>query len=285
MSTKIEWTDETWQVTTGCSPVSTGCRNCYAARMAATRLKHHPRYRGLAAMATPGRFGWTGEIRLNHNVLDQPLHWKKPRRVFVASMGDLFHKDVPDKFIHQVFDIMAEAQQHTFQVLTKRPDRMKKWFLEIYAQWPGREDPFPNVWLGVSVENQAAADERIPLLLQIPAEVRFVSCEPLLGPVDLSEWLRERRGGYFPIGLPRQQPCLPSNWHQPPLDWVIVGGESGPGARPMHPQWPRNIRDQCQAAGVPFFGKQASGLRPGVPLLLDGREVKEWPNLDTNQIL
>ena len=301
MSTGIEWTDETWNPITGCTKVSLGCRHCYAERMA-KRLA--------------GRFGYPEmphhfDVTLHPDRLEQPLRWKKPRRVFVVSMGDLFHKDVPDKFIHQVFDIMAEAQQHTFQVLTKRPDRMK-WFFEIHARWPGREDLFPNVWLGVSVENQATVDERIPLLLQIPAAVWFVSCEPLLGAVDVSP--------YMPHPTRRSL-----DWDKIPgrgdgftypftgLDWVIVGGESGLGARPMDPQWVRDIHDQCLASGVPLFFKQhgawlhetqftndeqrekglsskrceaTNGLqfirigKKAAGCLLDGREEKEWPNLD-----
>ena len=254
MSTNIEWADETWPVVTGCTPVSEGCHNCYAARMAATRLKHHPRYEGLATIEN-GRAKWTGEVRLNPDVLEQPLHWRKPRMVFVASMGDWLHPSVPDLVTYRVLDTTQEAPQHTYQFLTKRADRLpivtKRWLLGR-----GLHEPPSNVWQGVSVENQAAADERIPWLLQTPAAVRFVSVEPMLGAINVTPWLRECGGGSFPIGLPLHQPLLPRNWHQPALSWVICGGESGPGARPMHPDWARSLRDQCQAAGVPFFFKQ-----------------------------
>ena len=257
MPSKIEWTDETWPVVTGCSHAgSPGCDSCYAARMAATRLKHHPRYKGLAVIKD-GRPQWTGEVRLNHDVLEQPLHWRKPRRVFVCSMSDLFHPSVPSDYIYKVFGVMALSFQHTFQVLTKRPQRMFD-VLSHYARAEihrtnllGRDPmnvstwPLSNVWLGVSVENQAAADERIPLLLQTPAAVRFVSVEPTLAGIDLWPYLDP---GYY-------EPAYYSK-PNPTLDWVICGGESGPGARPMDPDWPRSLRDQCQAAGTPYFFKQ-----------------------------
>ena len=256
MATKIEWADETWNPVTGCSKVSDGCKNCYA-----ERLSH--------------RFGWTDKpwtvgnavenVRLHQERLDKPLKWKKPRRIFVNSMSDLFHEDVPYEFIDQVFDTMVAAKQHTFQVLTKRPVRMKQYmerfmarrkrFVEEFYSKPedaevrrmGREwaeKPPANVWLGVSVESQQAAEERIPLLLQTPAALRFLSMEPLLGPVDLGKQL----------GWAAESRSVLNGWHG--IDWVIVGGESGPKARPMHPDWVRNLRDQCQEAGVPFYMKQ-----------------------------
>lgn len=232
MTSKIEWTDETWPIVTGCTPVSPGCKHCYAARMAATRLKHHPRYRGLAAMVMPGVFGWTGEIRLNHHdVLEQPLRWKKPRRIFVASMGDLFHEDVPFEFVANVFDRMYQTPHHIYQVLTKRPGRMLE-----FVKWHSPSGEFKcicaNVHLGVSVENQEQM-WRTEYLRGTPAAVRFLSLEPLLGPIDLRG---ELLGG--------------------DIHWVIVGGESGPNARLMRPNWARSIRDQCQTAGTPFFFKQ-----------------------------
>lgn len=263
--TNIEWTEETWNPVTGCTPVSAGCEHCYARRMA-TRLA--------------GRCGYPKDepfaITLHPDRLTQPLRWRKPRTVFVCSMGDLFHERVPSEFIDQVFAVMAACPQHTFQVLTKRPERMRDLLVhedvlcdisraasnmaqhELISE--DRYDaidealrgdssiwPPPNVWLGVSVEDQQTADERIPLLLKCPAAVRFVSCEPLLGPVDLSLWLYRK---HPPSG---DLPSCHENlfW----LDWIIVGGETGPGARPMHPQWARSIRDQCAAAGVPFFHK------------------------------
>ena len=252
MGSKIEWTDETWPVVTGCSsePESEGCFNCYAARIAATRLKHHPRYAGLAEMVN-GKPRWTGEVQLNYDVLDQPHRWRKPRMVFVASMGDLFHEDVPFEFIRQVFAVMYAARSHTYQILTKRPQRMLE-FMRWYQDALDAEDipitlPLPNVWLGVTAENQECADERIPLLLQMPAAMRFVSCEPLLGPIDLFDV-----DGKIAQSMPERSMLFPADL----IDWVIVGGESGPDARPLHPRWVQSLRDQCHAVGVPFFFKQ-----------------------------
>ena len=254
---KIEWTDATWNPITGCSVVSAGCKHCYAMRLAGTRLRHHPSRAELTRETSAGPV-WTGEVRLNEQWLDQPLHWRRPRRIFVCAHGDLFHPAVPDEWIDRVFATMALAPQHTFQVLTKRPERMRAWVrngrsLQVVLQhWKNSRVgqntwPLPNVWLGVSVEDQAAADERIPVLLDTPAAVRFISAEPLLGVVNL-RWLGSGLGSHDALiddhhGLPR-------------LDWVIAGGESGPGARPSHPDWFRALRDQCQAAGVPYFFKQ-----------------------------
>lgn len=238
----IEWTDATWNPVTGCTRVSEGCRNCYMAR----------------TVPRQGLDPW--KVVLHPNRLEQPLRWQKPRRIFVNSLSDLFHEDVPDEFIEQVFGIMASCPRHTFQVLTKRPKRMYDWMQDrhpwtthppvVYEEssWPPK-----NVWLGVSVENQETADERIPLLLQTPAAVRFVSAEPLLGPVDLDQalWFYDVEAAPNVRGLLNK------------LHWVIVGGESGPGARPMHPDWARSIRDQCHATGVPFFFKQWGEWAPG----------------------
>jgi protein gp37 len=244
-NTAIEWTDATWNPVTGCTKVSPGCDHCYAETFA-------ERFRG-----TPGHYFERGfDVQLRPDKLDQPLRWRRPRRIFVNSMSDLFHDDVPDEFIARVFAVMALAGQHTFQVLTKRHGRMRSLlnsddFLDLFGEalytveHPTGEEtaepistwPLPNVWLGVSVENQQWADIRIPALLDTPATVRFLSCEPLLGPVDLSQW------------------CYVSD-SASVLDWVIVGGESGRGARPMHADWARPLRDQCQTAGVPFLFKQ-----------------------------
>lgn len=224
---KIEWTDSTWSPVTGCTKVSEGCDHCYAETIA---------HRFAGTKAYPNGF----DVTLRPERLDQPLRWKRPRKVFVNSMSDLFHEDVPDDYIARVFAVMALAPQHTFQVLTKRPGRMRSLLSSedfksaVFLATEGRFEgyfpwPLPNVWLGTSVENQKWADVRIPLLLDTPTAVRFLSCEPLLGPVELSPWL---------------------------LDWVICGGESGPGARPMHPDWARSLRDQCQATTVPFHFKQ-----------------------------
>ena len=261
---KIEWTDKTWNPITGCTKVSPGCRRCYAERMA-TRLR--------------GRHGYPADepfrVTLHPERLDDPLHWRKPRMCFVCSMSDLFHKDVPDQFIDKVFAVMALAPQHTFQVLTKRPERMHAYMTmartplgrshEVIIQandrmlagegvWPGW--PLPNVWLGTSVEDQERADERIPILLETPAAVRFISAEPLLGPIDLRH--------LQPVEPPTEIDSLagthgvlrPHRGQCEGLDWVIVGGESGPGARPMHPDWPLSLRRQCEASGNAYFMKQ-----------------------------
>lgn len=271
--TKIEWTDATWNPLRGCTRVSEGCRNCYAERVAARFSGPSQPYEGLATMTEHGP-RWTGKIRLVHEHLEDPLRWREPRMIFVNSMSDLFHEDVPDRFIDRVFNVMALAQRHTFQVLTKRPDRMaeytqsraeleghnsfclSKWSLSHYPRphtWP-----LPNVWLGTSVENQETADKRIPYLLQTPATVRFLSCEPLLGMVDLSKWLLPYHCARCDAAiLDRACPVCGSEGHRRDrIHLAIVGGESGPGARPMHPDGVRSLRDQCQAAGVPFFFKQ-----------------------------
>lgn len=256
--TAIEWTDVTWNPTTGCDKVSPGCDNCYAMTMA-KRLKGmgsaHYQTDGDPKTSGPG-FG----VAMHADALEKPLHWGKPKRVFVNSMSDLFHDEVSDQFIAQVFAVMAASPQHTFQILTKRHGRMRSLLssldfdLAVAAAWTALgttagslvEDhtppyPLPNVWLGVSVENQQWADTRIPALLDTPAAVRFLSCEPLLGPVDLSRWIDDELGA-----LDRLED----------LDWVIVGGESGHSARPMHPEWARSLRDQCTDAGVAFLFKQ-----------------------------
>lgn len=241
----IEWTDATWNPITGCSVVSPGCTNCYAMKLAGTRLQHHPSRAGLTKPSKAGPV-WTGEVRLNAEWLDQPLRWKRPRRIFVCAHGDLFHESVPDEWIVRVFAVMAAARQHTFQVLTKRAERMRHFML-------GAGNPaviaLPNVWLGVSAEDQKRADERIPHLLDTPAAVRFVSIEPLLGAVDLR--------AVDVDGHSEMDSLRPSSDARPrSIDWVIAGGESGPEARPMHPDWVRSLRDQCTAAGVSFFLKQ-----------------------------
>ena len=230
---KIEWTDATWNPVTGCTRVSTGCENCYAERLAAGRLRSHPSRQGL----TDEHGRWNGEVRLNEQWLDQPLRWKRPRRIFVCAHSDLFHPAVHGEWINKVFRIMRRSDRHQFQVLTKRPERMRD-YVRPRVRLPD------HIWLGVSIEDQRTADERLPLLLDTPAAVRWVSAEPLLGPV-----------------------CLAG------MDWVVVGGESGPGARPMDPRWARGIRDQCAAAGTPFFLKQMAGKAP-IPVDL---MIREWP--------
>jgi protein gp37 len=247
--TKIEWTDAVWNPVTGCTKVSEGCKNCYAERMS-KRLA--------------GRCGYPKDnpfkVTLHPEKLDEPLKWKKPRKIFVNSMSDLFHDDVPFEFIRAVWARMATIRQHTYMVLTKRPKRMLEFFEWMDKQDWRVETLRDHIWLGVSAENQATADERIPFLLEAPVGVRFVSAEPLLGPINITNIDAEKAGHdemYFINALTGKhtdmgRPCKYLN----KLDWVIVGGESGPGARPMHPDWVRSMRDQCQAANVPFFFKQ-----------------------------
>lgn len=286
--TKIEWTASdtgapgmTWNPVTGCTKVSQGCKNCYAKRDWAR----------LAAMPNNVYTGREFEqVACHPERLDQPIRWRAPRRVFVNSMSDLFHENVSDAFIDQVFAVAAltsdhgrDNDAHTFMVLTKRPQRMHDYLnhpkraervftatqnlgsLELdteneragcslaYRQFNGRTFwPIPNIWLGVSVEDQATADERIPLLLQTPAAVRWISAEPLLGPVNLTA---VHYGDRFYVNTLSEQ-NTEGVIVQPGIDWVVVGGESGPNARPMHPDWARSLRGQCAAAGVPFFFKQ-----------------------------
>lgn len=251
--TKIEWTDATWNIITGCSVVSAGCKNCYAMKLAGTRLQHHPSRAGLTVDTSNGPV-WNGQVRFNEQWLDQPLEWKRPRMIFVCAHGDLFHESVPDEWIDKIFIIMAMAPHHKFQVLTKRPERMKEYLSSskgnvnrLFA-WP-----LDNVWLGVSVENQEAADERIPLLLETPAAVRWISAEPLLGPVSFrwASWHDyNKMGGHHHLDGMKG------------IDWVVAGGESGLNARPIHPEWAQNLRDQCNEAGVAFLFKQWGEWKP-----------------------
>ena len=228
MTTKIEWTNETWNPVTGCTKISTGCRNCYAERMA-KRLA--------------GRYGylpWPYEfdVTFHKEKESQPFRWKKPRMVFVCSMGDLFHEGIPGAYITNLFEIMAINKQHTFQVLTKRPRRMLDVLYGEEGFWYlGGGDFIPNVWLGVTAENQETADERIPLLLQATGFTKFASVEPMLEGVMLDGYLF--------------QELAPQT-----LDWVICGGETGHGARPMKAEWAIDLHRQCKDAGVPFFFKK-----------------------------
>ena len=292
-NTKIEWTDATWNIITGCSVVSAGCKNCYAMKLAGTRLQHHPSRAGLTTDTSAGPV-WNGEVRFNEQWLDQPLRWKRLRKIFVCAHGDLFHEKVPDEWINNVFEVMALCPQHIFQVLTKRPERMldymnSKPFGKIIMLGgkfhPGTYIapmtwPLANVWLGVSVENQETADERIPLLLQTPAAVRWVSAEPLLGNINLSHLNEDKETNELDCLKPYTWADEIENWQgtsdewkeefldwydlvdmpeglmHAGIDWLIVGGESGRNARPMHPDWARSLRDQCKAAGVPFLFKQ-----------------------------
>lgn len=260
----IEWTDATWNPVTGCTKVSPGCDHCYAETFA-------ERWRG-----TPGHHFEHGfDMTLRPERLGQPLRWRKPRRIFVNSMSDLFHEAVPDDFIAQVFGVMASAQRHTFQVLTKRHARMRSLLSSPGFQAAvtdaavrllrvGQPDfraldewPLPNVWCGVSAEDQHWAEIRVHALLSTPAAVRWVSAEPLLGPIDLRN-LKARNGALIDalcgdVKSPEGEiyAACPGS-----VSWVVAGGESGHGARALHPDWARSLRDQCQSARVPFVFKQ-----------------------------
>ena len=315
---KIAWTEKTWNPVVGCTKCSPGCDNCYAERMA-NRLGHMGQEKYQNVIYSPDsafdKAGtWIGRAFCDEKSLEIPLHWRKPRQIFVCSMGDLFHKDVPFEFIDKVFQTMAlcwgnqtyrnrSYPNHTFQVLTKRPERMLEYMSgDVLKRWGGGAPifgPLSNVWLGVTVCNQKEADEKIPILLQTPAAVRFISIEPCLGEIIIDPYLH-------PIDSQGRQ-------YPPALDWVILGGESGPGARPMHPDWARSVRDQCKAANVPFFFKQwgewggctralhtrrmhvndsnwhlwpDTGIESAVSIrvgkkkaghLLDGKEIREYP--------
>lgn len=290
--TSIEWTDYNWNFLRGCSRVSEGCRNCYAEGVAARFSGPGQPYEGLAKFVEH-KPRWTGEISFHEDILLLPLRWTKPRKVFVNSMSDLFHEKVTDEMLDKAFAVMALTPQHTYQILTKRPERMKRYFLssqvrdvfvheamqklcstlndgsvpghldplngrkfvvpkELWANAPafptGLSWPLSNVWLGVSVEDQKTADERIPLLLQTSAAVRWISAEPLLGSIGLFNWSTP------------DCDCLGGHDHdcsaQTSLDWVVVGGESGPNARACDIQNIRSIVEQCKAADVPVFVKQ-----------------------------
>lgn len=255
---KIEWTNATWNPVTGCDKVSSGCKNCYA----------ELDWKRLSANSKSVYFGRRfNDLAMHSERLEQPLRWRDPRMIFVNSMSDLFHQDVPREFIARVFAIMAMAKEHTFQILTKRADRLSLLSDEMfefevglivdeYARERGwcvdlDEWQLPNVWLGVSVENQQAANERIPHLLQTPAAIHWISAEPLLGEVDLS-YIPSPQGGYFDARCKGSDNLRPTA----AIDWVVAGGESGPNARITDPDWHRSLRDQCRAADVPFFFKQ-----------------------------
>lgn len=244
-NTKIEWTNKVWNPVTGCTKISEGCKHCYAERMA-KRLR--------------GRFGYPAEdpfkVTLQEQHLYNPVTWKKPTMVFVGSMTDIFHQNVTDHYLLKIFDIMINLSRHTFQVLTKRPERMVHFFQKHFNF--GLPD---NIWIGTSAENQQTADERIPILLQIHAAIRFISCEPLLGPIEFSN-VTNRSDALSQLG----KKALNG------IHWVIAGGESGHNARPMHPDWASSLRDQCQQAGVPFFFKQWGEWKP-----LHRHELKQYP--------
>lgn len=278
--TSIQWTNKVWNPVRGCSRVSEGCRNCYAERVAARFSDANQPFHLFADRHKSGS-KWTGKVELIENMLNLPLKWRKPQKVFVNSMSDLFHEALSDEAIDRVFAVMALCPQHTFQVLTKRPERMLRWFegsherrrdavadqaQAIRADWCFPVWPLPNVWIGVSVENQATADARIPLLHKTPAAVRFVSYEPALDAVrfDRIEYNPGGSGGtVFIDAIKGQYVSFGSNGPIPyvGLDWIIIGGESGPGARPFDITWARSAIEQCKAAGVAAFVKQF-GAKP-----------------------
>lgn len=306
---KIEWTDATVNAINGCSLASPGCTNCYAMRLAGTRMRNHPSRKGLTIDTKAGPV-WNGEVRLVESAMLQPLRWQRSRIIFWNAHGDPFHPAVPVEWVDRMIAVMSLTHWHKHLVLTKRADRMRHYFssadvvarvdrenLKLFAahcrksphvfkmKRPCVNWPLPNVWLGVSVEDQARADERIPDLLNTPAAGRFLSCEPLLGAVDL-RWIAEPdeekdgvidallgcnwvdgmgRGAEFRPARPGHQDRVMTRRVCSPvgdilatrkIDGVIVGGESGPGARPMHPDWARSLRDQCASAGVDFHFKQ-----------------------------
>lgn len=260
---KIEWTDRVWNPVRGCARVSPGCENCYAERQAHRFSGPGGKYEGLTVLGKHGP-RWAGHARFVPEMLDAPLRWKAPSLVFVNSMSDLFHEDVSFEQIAAVFGVMAACPQHTFQVLTKRPERARKWFEWLYAthyrherhavhEYARRvlgsvmnerkiakvatEWPLPNVWFGVSCEDQKRMDERAPILMECPAAVHFISAEPLLEDIYMSKWFAIAKGS-------------------PRIDWVIVGGESGPGARPCYTAWVESIVQQCALLDVACFVKQ-----------------------------
>jgi len=254
----IEWTESTWNPVVGCTNVSAGCAHCYAERMAkrlvaiaqsASQRGDNPGRAAHYQQVINARGRWNGRVYLDHDAVEDPLRWRLPRIIFVNSMSDLFHEDVPLDFIRRVFDVMNRCPQHTFQVLTKRP--------HITAEVAGHLTWSPNIWMGTSVES-ADVVSRVHELRRMPAAVRFLSVEPLLGPI----------------------PRLPVKG----IHWVIVGGESGPGARPMRPEWVTQLRDRCQRYGVPFFFKQWGGVnKKTTGRALEGRTWAEMPSVPGSQ--
>jgi protein gp37 len=254
---KIEWTDSTWNPVTGCTKVSAGCDNCYAHTLAHVRLAS-VYLRQLPVVRTPENEADPFAVRLWPARLNDPARWREPRMVFVNSMSDLFHVDVPDAFVRQIFEVMLRERRHIYQVLTKRPARAVRWFKLNRDLFPEGEIP-AHIWMGTSVENQDA-DFRIAHLRGLPARVRFLSCEPLIGPLDLHGRLEG-------------------------IHWVIAGGESGPNHRPMEPEWAQLIRDRCNEANVAFFFKQWGGRTPKAGgRTLDGETWDDMPNRAGNEL-
>jgi protein gp37 len=315
MPTGIEWADETWNPVSGCTRVSSGCDNCYAAKMS-YRLERmgQAKYAGLTSVNRRCDRHFNGIVRCHEEELLKPLSWKKPRRIFVNSMADSFHRDVPFAFIDRMFAVGAHCPQHQFLFLTKRPERLAEYFaadgvrdritsayfdLDPNSGWvatPSMADcgddgdfelpwPLPNVWLGTSCEDQKTADERIPCLLKCPAVVRFMSCEPLLGPIDLTPFFWGRTSEC--PECPKDADC-PCGWRtvkengSPHVSWVIIGGESSPNARTMKVEWARGIVGQCRDAGVPVFFKQMGKSPSDFMLPVETRDPKghDWVGYD-----
>ena len=315
--TLIEWTDATWNVVNGCSVLSPGCKHCYAMRLAGTRLRNHPSRAGLTIDTAAGPV-WNGQIRINWDIIDQPLRWARPRMIFANAHGDMFHEAVPMDTIAQIYGTAVAAHHlrgHITQYLTKRADRQRD-LLNRPEFWErvnttaemlvmDRTDPLdrrsddaratlrgydpdtppPGIWAGVSAEDQERWDERTDLLMETPAFVRWVSVEPMLGPIIgsapadkifrmLSTWYGP--DGFDDTGAQPERTRMPGYF--PRVDWVVCGGESGPGARPLHPDWARSMRDQCEAAGVPFFFKQWGSCAPLMGARPAQSGLAAWPD-------
>jgi protein gp37 len=285
--TKIEWTEKTWNPIIGCSKISPGCQNCYAEKMAGRlsmiEMKKTPPKK-IEDWAYPkvvsgyrGKGIWSGKTAFVESALEKPLHWKKPSMIFVCSMSDLFHESVSDEWILSVFDIIKSCPQHTFQVLTKRPERMKEFYRK---HWPviskdGNYIP-DNLWLGVTAENQEMATKRIPVLLSIPAAVRFVSVEPMLARMNLAPYLPEADPNIWPYESQAEYISRIARDDKSKLDWVIVGAETGHSRRPCKQEWIDDAVEQCEESGVPVFVKKINDENGKV--IADHKYPREWPN-------
>jgi len=286
MATKIEWAHETWNPVVGCTKISVGCENCYAERMAARLanmgqsiymnvVKHEKTDSGCLKWLPR----WNGKTSIaSIKTIEKPWNWKKHRFVFVCSMGDLFHESVSLETVLNIMYVINKCRQHTFLILTKRPERMREFFVEWLHDQTG--DYIPNMWLGVTAENQDMVNERIPVLLNVPAAKHFVSVEPMLGPVDIVQYMHDSCCNEI---REKEGICICSEPREPHLNWVICGGESGPGARPTHPIWVQSLRDQCVNNKTPFHFKQWGAWIP-VDYV---REGKHYVNLTPtgNEIL
>jgi protein gp37 len=287
MTTKIEWTQETWNPIIGCTKISEGCKNCYAEKFA-YRLSHNPKtmnnYVHVVDLVTKK---WSNKTQLIKSALTKPLKWKKSKMIFICSIGDLFHESVPFEWIDKVISLIGITPIHTFQILTKRPERMLEYFKHFgneikkagFDSIPSQSEnpldyygPLPNLWLGVTCENQEMADKRIPILLQIPAKVRFVSCEPLLEEILLKQqWKNYLEGWDTEIGCRSDingypEPC-PEQIQTNKIDWVITGPETGFRKRPCKKEWIESLYEQCKSANVPFFDKKN----------VLGKNIKQYP--------